>query len=121
MESAIPDFFSRMMKEENMKIVSKDDQLHGEALLVQWVSQSLRPFKMVEDNGFLSCSRFVCRLRGQFNVPTRNKTRNQMMQLSEFIMKGVTKDLEKDMDFYSLTFGKKVSKILINSQYCIIT
>ena len=69
-ESAIPNFFSRMMKEENMKIVSKDDQLHGEALLVQWVSQSLRPFKMVEDNGFLSCSRFLCRLRGQFNVPT---------------------------------------------------
>ena len=104
MDSAIPDFFSKMLKEQNMKNISKDEhQLHGEALLVQWVSQSLRLFKIVENNEFLSYSSFLCRLRGQFKVPSRNKTRNQMMQLSEFAMKGVTKDLRKDMDFYSLT------------------
>ena len=64
-----------------MKMASKEDQLHAEALIVKWVSESLRPFTTVEDGGFVDLCSFLCWLRGQFKVPTRNKTRYQMMDL----------------------------------------
>jgi hypothetical protein len=81
----------------------KDDQLHGEALIVKWISENLRPFKIVEDPGFVELCHFLCRIRAQFSIPSRNKTRNQMMQLAEFVMKTIKRDLGNDMQFFSLT------------------
>ena len=52
--------------------MSKANQARGEALLVKWVAESLRPFQIVEDNGFRDLVKFLCQLNGQFLVPTRN-------------------------------------------------
>jgi hypothetical protein len=109
---ALPDFFSSMNKEQNMKKASKDDQLHGEALIVKWISEDLRPFKIVEDSGFVDLCDFLCRIRGQFVVPSRVKTRNQMMKLAEFVMNDVKHGLTEKMDWYSLTTDIWSSRVM---------
>jgi hypothetical protein len=49
---------------KNVMKAFKEDQLHGEALLVKWISQHLRPFKIMEDVGFVDLCKFLCQLRG---------------------------------------------------------
>jgi len=44
--------FSNIVKEQNLRLASRDDRLLGDALLVKWTSESLRPFRVVEDSGF---------------------------------------------------------------------
>ena len=105
-------YFSNMVKEQDMKMASKDDQLHAEALIVKWVSKSLRPFKIVEDKGFVDICNFLSRLRGQFKVPSRTKTRDQMMGLSEYVMKLVKKNLVNEMNYYSLTTDIWSSRVM---------
>jgi len=38
---------------------TKSDQTKGEALLVKWTVESIRPFLIVEDNGFLNFVDFL--------------------------------------------------------------
>jgi hypothetical protein len=97
---------------KNIMKASKEDQLHGEALLVKWISQHLRPFKIVEDAGFVDLCKFLCQLRGQFQVPSRNKTRNQMMRLAQFVMERVKQSLTTQMDYYSLTTDIWSSRVM---------
>jgi hypothetical protein len=113
----LPEFFSTMIKDDDQNMLKKaskdDDQLHGEALLVKWISENLRPFEIVEDPGFVDLCDFLCRLRGQqFIVPSRNKTRNQMMSLAECVMKTVKCDLAKEMDCFSLTTNIWSSRVM---------
>ena len=108
----LPDYFSSMVKEENMKKASKDDQLHGEALIVKWISENLRPFQIVEDTGFIEYSTFLCRMRGQFAVPSRNKARNQLMKLANYVMGCVKLKLATEMECYSLTTDIWSSRVM---------
>jgi hypothetical protein len=55
---------------------SSQDQLQGEAILIQWISEDLRPFKIVEDRGLLDFCNFYaildrnsrCRLERESGV-----------------------------------------------------
>ena len=111
-QKPIQTFFSNMMKEQDMKMASKEDQLHGEALIVQWISENLRPFIIVEDKAFVELCKFLCCLRGQFKVPSRTKTRNQMMALSGYVMNLVKKNLRIEMDYFSLTTDIWSSRVM---------
>ena len=67
--------------------MSKADQEMGEALLVKWVAESLRPFNIVEDNGFRDLAAFLCRVNGKFSVPTRNTLRTRTGKMAILVEK----------------------------------
>ena len=81
-KASIANFFPTK-EHQNTRPVSKANQDLGEALLVKWVAESLRPFHIVEDNGFRDLAAFLCRVNGKFSVPTRNTlcTRTERMAL----------------------------------------
>jgi len=97
-QKALDGYFSNIVKEQNLWLALREDRLLGDALLVKWKSESLRPFKIVED----SCT-CLNQWRSRYNLPSRNKQR-QMMKLAAYIMKGVKEAIQKEMGHYSLTF-----------------
>jgi hypothetical protein len=102
-QKGLSTYFSTMVKEQNMKKLPIPDQLHGECLLVQWVSRSLRPFSIVEDESFKEYSSFLCQARGMFVVPSRIKVRRQMMELGNYVMQLIRKDMKHSMLYFGLT------------------
>ena len=104
--------FSNIIKEQNMREASRDDRLHGDALLVKWTSECLRPFKIVEDPGFVEFCQFLCQLRSRYSLPSRNKHRNQMMKLAECVMQKVKHTIKKEMDYYSMTTDIWSSRVM---------
>jgi hypothetical protein len=54
-------FFSKKLKKDLLP-AQKGDQMKGEALLVNWVAKSLRPFTIIEDSGFQDMVDFLCSL-----------------------------------------------------------
>jgi len=96
--------FSNIVKEQNLRLASRDDRLLGDALLVKWKSESLRPFRIVEDSGFQKFCVFFNQLRSRYELPSRTKHRKQMMKLAECVMNGVTETINMEMTYYSLAF-----------------
>jgi len=68
-KASIANFFPTK-EQQNTRPVSKASQKLGELLLVKWVAESLRPFHIVDDNGFCDLAAFLCRVSGKFLVPT---------------------------------------------------
>jgi hypothetical protein len=95
--------FSNIVKEQNIRVVSREDQLLVDALLVKWMSECLRPFKIVEDSGFVEFCAFLNQLRSRYELPSRNKHRNQMMKLAECVMKKLKESINMEVDYYSIT------------------
>ena len=65
--STIQDCFASVQKRD-LKPSLKADQRMGEALLVKWTSKSLRPFNIVEDEGFLQFAHWLYNLRTHYIV-----------------------------------------------------
>lgn len=111
-QKTLKEHFSNIVKRENMKSASKEDRLLGDALLVKWTSECLRPFKIVGDTGFVEFCRFLNQLRSTYDLPSRNKHRNQMMKLADCVMKKVKESISNDMDFYSITTDIWSSRVM---------
>ena len=88
------------MENAPMKPASKADTKKVEALLVNWVATSLRPFKVVEDQGFVALCKF---LNGQAKLPGRAKHKEQFIKVSEMVMDRVTRLLREEMDHFTTT------------------
>ena len=58
-KASIVNFFPTK-EQRNKRPVSIADQKLGEVLLVKWVAESLRPFNIVEDNGFRDLAAVSC-------------------------------------------------------------
>lgn len=108
----IPDLFSIMIKDQELKKANKNDQLYGEAVILKWISGSLRPFIIVEDDRFVQLIDFLCRIRGQFVVPSRKKVRKQVMKVAEYVMQDVKKTLAIEMRFFNLTTDIWTSRVM---------
>ena len=104
--------FSNIVKEQNLRLASRDDRLLGDALLVKWTSKSLRPFKIVEDSGFKDFCMFLNQLRSRYEIPSRTKHRNQMMKIAECVMNGVKETIASEMTYYSMTFDIWSSRVM---------
>ena len=81
----------------------KSDQIKGEVLLIKWIAESLRPFLIVEDKGFLDFVDFLCSLNRQFNVPSQKKVRNQLMVFGELVELKMKEIIKSDINYFSAT------------------
>lgn len=95
-------FYSKKIKMDLLN-APKSDQIKGEALLVNWVATSLRPFTIVEDKGFLEFVDFLCNLNKKFIVPGRIKLRNQLVLFGELARLKMKNKIKADAKYFSLT------------------
>ena len=95
-------FFGKKMKKE-LQPAQKADQVKGEALLVHWISKSLRPFTIVEDAGFRDMVDFLCNLNRKFSVPGRNKLRGQLVLYGELVREKMKQKIEDEVTYFSGT------------------
>ena len=77
---------SNIVREQNMLVASRDENLKGNALLVKWRSDCLRPFKIFEYPGFLEFCIFLNQSRTRYELSSRNKHCYQMMKVAEYVM-----------------------------------
>ena len=99
---SIQHFYSKKIK-ANLRPASNADQLKGEAILVKWVAESLRPFTIVEDSGFREFVQFLCNLNKEFSVPGRQKLRSQLVLFAEMLREKIVEKIDKDVKFFSAT------------------
>jgi len=91
-------------KEEiNTRPVSKANQELGEALLVKWVAESLRPFHIVENIGFRDLAAFLCRVNGKFSVPTRNSLCTGTKRMALLVEKRMRIAMGSEMNYFAAT------------------
>lgn len=98
----ITDVFSTMANAK-MEAASKGDCKRAEALLLQWISTSLRPFLLVEDAGFVELWHFLNQLKKKVDPPKRAKLQGQILKVSEAVMDNVTVQMESDAEYFSMT------------------
>ena len=67
------------------------------------MSECLRPFKIVEDFGFCEFCVVLNLLRSRFELPAKNKHRQQMIELTESVMEKVKRAIDKEIEYYSIT------------------
>ena len=79
------------------------DQTKGEVLLVKWIAESLRPFLIVEDIGFLNFVDFLCNLHRQFSMPSQMKVRNQLMAFGELVQSKMKEKIKREIKYFSTT------------------
>ena len=99
---SIQHFYSKKIK-ASLRPASNADQLKGEAILVKWVAESLRPFTIVEDSGFRELVQFLCNLNKEFSVPGRQKLRSQLVLFAEMLREKIVEKIDKDVKFFSAT------------------
>jgi hypothetical protein len=76
-------------------------QTKGEVLLAKWIANSLRPFLIVEDNGFHDFVDFLCSLHRQFSVPSRTKMRNQLVAFGELVESNMKDKIKNNVKYFS--------------------
>ena len=109
--STIQDYFASVPTRD-LKPSLKADQKMGEALLVKWTSKSLRPFTIVEDEGFLKFAHWLNNLKTMFKVPSRNKHRAQLMKVADLVMKKVQMKIANEMNYYAITSDIWSSRVM---------
>ena len=67
-------------------MASREDCLKGSALLVKQASECLRLFKIVKDPEFIDFCLFLKQPKTRFELPSRNKHRDQTMKVAECVM-----------------------------------
>lgn len=101
-DTKITDVFSSMQNIE-MKPATKGDIKKAEALLVHWSATSLRPFTQVEDPGFVALWTFLNSLRTRVQPPSRNKHKEQLIKISNLVMKKVREKIQRETDYFAMT------------------
>ncbi|MHA7927796.1 MAG: hypothetical protein ACX936_21570, partial [Marinobacter sp.] len=86
-----------------LKVASPMDQKTGELLLVQWIGQSLRPFTIVEDQGFVAFSKFLCNLTTEFKLPSRQTVRNHLVQYGKLVHEKMKELIQEKVQDFSMT------------------
>ena len=109
--NTIQDCFASVPRRD-LKPALKADQKTGEALLVRWISKSLRPFTIVEDEGFLEFAHWLNNLKTMFKVPSRNKHRAQLMMVADLVMKKVQMKIANEMNYYAITTDIWSSRVM---------
>jgi len=79
----IEKFVTKKQRLEDMLPASKSNQAIDDAMLTLWVCKSLRPFAIVEDEGFINYTNYVVALQWRIKVPSRKSIRNNVMSLSK--------------------------------------
>ena len=86
-----------------MQPALRSDQIKGEALLVNWIATSLRPFSIVEDSGFRDLVDFLSNLNKHFLIPGRRKVRDQIESYGELVRIKMRNKINNDVNYYSTT------------------
>jgi hypothetical protein len=108
----IKDSFSSVQNKE-LKPSSKADQKMGEARLVNWTAMSLRPFTIImKMKGFLKFVNWMNSLRTNFTAPSQNKHTNQLVKLSDMVMKRVQEKMRNEMDYFAMTTDIWSSRVM---------
>lgn len=89
-------------REPNLRPPTPEEQLHGEALLVNWLSESLVTLDIVEDEGFAVFCDFLCRLKRQFTLPSVEKVRGYSKRLARCALEKIKRTLREECNYYSL-------------------
>lgn len=87
----------------HMKKASQAEQKKGEALLLYWIVTSIRPFKIVEDDGFQRFCTFLNGLNSRFRITERTRLSKQVAQLNKAVSISVKHKLIDEMDWFSIT------------------
>ena len=98
--NSVKSFFSKKIKSV-LQSVSPADQKVGEARLVKWIAESLRPFSIVEDEGFKEFAEFLCNVNGRFVIPSRFKLTKDLSKMSSLITKKMKEMMKRDMKYFS--------------------
>ena len=69
--------------------------------MVRWIAESLRPFSIVEDEGFKEFSEFLCNVNGRFVIPSRYKLRKYLSKISSLTTRKMREMMKKDMRYFS--------------------
>lgn len=81
--STMKDFFPKKGKKQ--KYASKADQNLFEILVTKWIAKSLRPFSIVQDEGFKNVCEYLCMLNKNVVLPSRNTIRDRTAKLSDVV------------------------------------
>ena len=68
-------------------------------MVAKWVSQSLRPFSIVEDPGLINFVEFLCTVKGRYQMKGRMSTGDYAAKLSKGVQRTI-KDLIRDKALY---------------------
>ena len=98
--NSVKSFFSKKIKAE-LPPVSPANQRLGEARLVKWVAESLRPFSIVEDKGFQEFVQFLCNVNGRFDLPSRYKLKKYLSKISFLTTTKMREMIKRDMKYFS--------------------
>ena len=66
-------FVHKKRKVEDLTVPTKSNQSHADVLLAKWIAKSLRPFSIVEDEGFQEYLHYVIALNQRLEIPSRKK------------------------------------------------
>jgi hypothetical protein len=103
-QKPINHYFSKKVCKELLPAL-KSDQTKGEVLLIKWIAESLWPFLIVEDKGFLDSVDFLCNLNQQFNVLSHTRLRNQLMVFGDLVELKMKKIIKSDINYFSATIN----------------
>lgn len=101
-QTSLEDTFATAAK-PYMKKVLPADQKRGEALLVYWIVNSLRAFKIVEDEGFIKFCEFLNNLNSKFTITRRTRISKQVTKLNKAVSINVKYKLMDEMDCFCIT------------------
>lgn len=96
-------FFFAKKKKKDLQPALRSNQIKGEALLVNWIATSLRPFSIVEDSGFRHFVDFLSNLNKQFSIPGRKKVREQLESYGELVRMKMQNKIDNDINYFSAT------------------
>ena len=102
----IEKFVTKKQRIEDMLLASKSNQLIAETLLSLWVSKSLRPFSIVEDEGFVDLVEYVISLQRRIDLLSRKTIRKNVMNLAEEVSNRMNKVIKEKVCHYVLTTSR---------------
>ena len=68
--------------------------------MVKGIAESLRPFSIVEDEGFKDFAEFLCNVNGRFVIPSRFKLRKDLSKISSLTTSKMREMMKKDMKYF---------------------
>lgn len=101
-QRSLCDIYASMPKSDMSK-ASPADQKRGEGLLLYWITTSLRPFKIVEDAGFIMLCEFLNGLNTKFEITERTRLSKQMTKLNKAVSINVKYKMKAEMDWFCVT------------------
>lgn len=89
--------------QKKTKMASNANQKHMELVAAMWTATSLRPFMAIEDHFLKVMIDFASATDGNFNLPSRNLNRANVMKLGEWMANEIKDQIRREMDFFSTT------------------